>query len=712
MKRFTSVLVIVLLLLIGVTPVSASSEEPKVFDSFGKSTAEYVQDEIIVKFKNDNKPFRTIKIPQGKVMEKVNEYSHRPDVVYAEPNYCAQTYSDDPLYNYQWNFHAQNEGGIKAEEAWGISTGLDASDNNEGVIVAIVDTGIAYENYLGYAKAPDFANTNFVPGYDFVNRDSHANDDNSHGTHVAGTVAQSTNNNLGVAGVAYNARLMPVKVLNKKGSGTYDNIALGIRWAANNGAKVINLSLGGPSPSVTLEDALAYAHDIKGVTIVAAAGNDGLNTISYPAAYDDYVIAVGATRYDKALASYSNYGTGLDLVAPGGDVTVDQNGDGKGDGILQNTFNPSTKNTSDFGYWFFQGTSMASPHVAGVAALLIANGNARTPSEVQSALQETALDLDLNTPGRDDKYGYGLVDAYAALNWGAEPNNAPIAVSPESMTTSEDTSIDITLTATDLDNDPLTYSIATGPAHGTLSGIDQNVVTYTPAENYNGSDSFTFRVSDGKLYSDPATVSITVSSVNDQPVASTQSVTTLKETPLNITLTANDPDNDPLTYSIATGTGPTHGTLSEIDQNVVTYTPNSDYVGEDSFTFKVVDKGGLESTAVVSIIVTEVPIVQTVNVSIDMTTATKIAGKNTFVWAVAKVSVGEPSALIANATVTGHWEGATFDTDTGTTGLDGTVLLMSDQVKFSTSQTFTFVVDSVTIGGVTYEPAGESRDSI
>lgn len=385
--------------------------------SFDK--ANYVQDEIIVKFKGDIEPFRVIKVPEGTVGEKIKEYLKKVDIEYAEPNYIAYALwvPNDPYYKYQWHLDNPIYGGIQMEEAWNISTG------NTSVIVAIIDTGVAYENYREswwkrYYQAPDLVNTCFVPGYDFVYNDNHPNDDNSHGTHVAGTVAQSTNNGVGVAGVAFNSCLMPVKVLDRYGSGTYANVAKGIRFAADNGAKVINLSLGGSDSSTTLKEAIAYAYS-KGATIVAAAGNDGSSNIVYPAAYNDYAIAVGATRYDQTLAYYSNYGPSLDLVAPGGDLNVDQNGDGYKDGVLQNTFSPNTKNTSDFGYWFFQGTSMAAPHVSGVAALVIANGNASTPDEVRAALQETAEDL--GATGFDEIYGWGLIDSFAALNWAAGP---------------------------------------------------------------------------------------------------------------------------------------------------------------------------------------------------------------------------------------------------------------------------------------------------
>jgi hypothetical protein len=218
---------------------------------------------------------------------------------------------------------------------------------------------------------------------------------------------------------------MPVKVLDRRGSGTYANVALGIRYAADNGAKVINLSLGGTADSTTLKDAVAYAYN-KGVTVIAACGNDNKATCLYPAAYDAYVIAVGATQYDETKAPYTNYGPSLDLVAPGGNNNLDQNNDGYADGVLQQTFQNSIF-VCNFAYYFFQGTSMAAPHVSGVAALLIARGNATTPDQIRTALQETAEDK--GTTGRDDTYGYGLVDAYKALGWTAGPDTTPPVIS-------------------------------------------------------------------------------------------------------------------------------------------------------------------------------------------------------------------------------------------------------------------------------------------
>ena len=387
----------------------------KEVNRFKTNKPQFVQDEIVVKFKGNKEHFRVIKVPQGQVSDKVKEYQNMADVESVAPNYIAYalTAPADPYYRFQWNLDTPTNGGIHMENAWNISTG------NSSVIVAVVDTGIAYENNGAFCQAPDLSQTNFVPGWDFVNNTAHANDDDGHGTHVAGTLAQSTNNGQGLAGIAFNTTLMPVKVLDSTGSGSYTNVANGIYYAADHGAKVINLSLGGSAPDTTLEDAVKYAYN-KGVTVVAACGNEGAGSCLYPAAYDNYVISVGATRFDQTKTGYSNYGPNLDVMAPGGDMTVDQNGDGYNDGIFQETFNGPANTCNNFGYWLFSGTSMATPHVAGTAALLLANGNATTPDQIKTALETTALDL--GSAGRDDNYGWGLIDAAKALAWKNNPN--------------------------------------------------------------------------------------------------------------------------------------------------------------------------------------------------------------------------------------------------------------------------------------------------
>jgi serine protease len=206
---------------------------------------------------------------------------------------------------------------------------------------------------------------------------------------------------------------------------------------------------------------------------VAAAGNSNSNSLLYPAAYDEFVIAVGATRYDEARAPYSNYGAGLDLVAPGGDLSVDQNGDGYGDGVLQQTFG---RRPTNFGYYFYEGTSMASPHVAGVAALVIANANATTPDTVRAVLEGSADDL--GDVGHDQYYGWGLVNAYGALNYdGGSPPPPPPPPPPPT-------------------DDPPIVSI-TNPSNGaTVSG---NVNITADASDDNGVDRVEFYVNGGLL---------------------------------------------------------------------------------------------------------------------------------------------------------------------------------------------------------------------
>ncbi len=367
--------------------------------------------------------FKLLKIPKSKTVEEMVEiYSKNPNVEYALPNAIAHAsmVPNDPLYRYQWNFKG-GIGGINVEPAWDISTG-------QGVVVAVLDTGVAYENYGSYIVAPDLSNTNFVPGYDFVNNDAHPNDDHYHGTHVAGTLAQNTNDGYGVAGVAYGCSIMPVKVMAGSGNGTLQQLIDGIYFATDNGADIISMSLTfdpGYYPGQALDDSLEYAYN-NGVTIVAAAGNEQTGSVSYPAAYYR-CIAVGATNYNGVKADYSNYGTELDVVAPGGD-SQDLNGDGYMDGVLQNTFNIQTKDPTDFNWWFLTGTSMATPHVSGIAALMLeANGEA-TPYDIREALENTARDM--GDQGWDQYYGHGLVNATAALEYITQPqapNNPPVA---------------------------------------------------------------------------------------------------------------------------------------------------------------------------------------------------------------------------------------------------------------------------------------------
>ncbi len=299
-----------------------------------------------------------------------------------------KNYPNDPLFPNQWNLHQ-----INIEEAWTINKG-------KGSIVAVIGTGIS--------RVSDLEKTDFVSGYDFINDNADATDDQGHGTHIAGTIAQSTNNGFGTAGVAPEASLMPVKVLSIGGNGTVADIAEGIRYAADRNASVIALTMVGSGNSSFLQKAIEYAHR-KGSIIIAPAGNSGRTAVDYPARYR-YVMGVSALDSNGEKAPYSNAGAGVDISAPGGWIV----GEDPAGGILQNTFDRKM-NVSIFAP--FQGTSMAVPHVAGVAALLHTFG-VTDPDEVGTLLTRSAL-----VHRRDTKndFGAGALDAAAALKLAQQP---------------------------------------------------------------------------------------------------------------------------------------------------------------------------------------------------------------------------------------------------------------------------------------------------
>lgn len=304
---------------------------------------------------------------------------------------------NDPMFHLQWHMEQ-----IRAPEAWTKTQGED-------VVVAVIDTGVAWKDGKGVRQLPDLAQAEFVAGESFINGLPEGLDDHAHGSHVAGTIAQSTDNKVGVTGVAYGATIMPLKVLSKDGRGSVGGIANAIRYAADHGAHVINMSLGGPLPSRVLAKAIEYAHG-KGVTTVCAAGNERRSRVGYPAA-NKHAIAVSAVDYGRNLTFYSNWGKAIDVAAPGGDTRSDKNGDGFPDGVLQNTIKIQDPENND--YLWFQGTSMASPHAAGVAALIVSAG-VTNPDEVERVMKESAVH-----PGDvewDEKFGAGIIDASAAVD--------------------------------------------------------------------------------------------------------------------------------------------------------------------------------------------------------------------------------------------------------------------------------------------------------
>lgn len=288
---------------------------------------------------------------------------------------------DDPEYAKQWGLAA-----VGAPSAWSLAGGA-------GVVVAVIDTGVdgAHPDLVGRV----------LPGLDLVDGGD-PTDPNSHGTHVAGIIAANIDNGIGVAGVARSSKVLPVRVLDERGAGDHTTIAEGIIWAVDNGASVLNLSLGGPDDSEVLRSAVQYAVS-KGAVVIAAAGNDrmGANAPSYPAAYDD-VLAVGATSPDDSAAMFSNTGTYVDLAAPGFAIY----------------------STVPGGYAYASGTSQAAPFVAAAAALLRSTG--LSSGEIRSTLTATARDIE--NEGPDPETGFGVVDISAALGGSTTP--PPLGVMP------------------------------------------------------------------------------------------------------------------------------------------------------------------------------------------------------------------------------------------------------------------------------------------
>ena len=475
---------------------------------------------------------------------------------------------------------------------WGIARiGADvvhsAGNTGSGVKVAIIDTGVDY-NHSELSSA--FGS---IKGYDFVNGDTDPMDDNGHGTHVAGIIA-ADDNDAGIVGVAPGVELYALKVLDSTGSGSFSDIVAALEWATGGSTlpgsicvDITNNSYGSSDdpdyfyhllglPGL-VETAFSLSYYQDGVLNVAAAGNEyaGEDTVIYPARYDS-VIAVAATDQNDNRAYFSSTGPDVELAAPGLGIY----------------------STVPGGYATYSGTSMACPHVVGAAALVNAAHPAWTNEQIRQQLQSTADDL--GTPNRDNYYGYGLVDADEAADV-PSVNNPPIA-NDDSATTGEDTSVAIAVldNDSDPDGDPLGVTTVGAPAHGTTIKNADDTVTYSPNLNYNGTDSFTYTVSDGKGGTASAGVTVIISPVNDPPVAQAQTVSTTRDTATSITLTATDPDGDALTYIVVTN--PAHGTLSGTPPGLV-YTPAAGYSGADSLTFKANDGKVDSNIATVSIYV-------------------------------------------------------------------------------------------------------------
>ncbi len=422
-----------------VAPALARAEQP--------GTAPYVPGEVIVRYADGTGKATQATIeseagtepvsalPDGSkelevqddesVGETLSELRADPRVAYAVPNYIAHAsaFPNDPGFPLQWNFSGPF--GINMPEAWALARGRGAP-GGRGAVVAVLDTGVAYRRLGPFRRAPDLRS--FVRGHDFIDDDRFPLDLNGHGTHVSGTIAESTNNGIGAAGIAYGARIMPVRTLDMFGAGDAQTVARGIRYAIRNHADVINMSLEFPEfvnardiPQVMSAVASANRH---GLVLTAVAGNGARTSVlPYPGRARG-VIAVAATTERGCQAKYSNAGAEVDVAAPGGGADAALSDDEwdaahcrpdlPAGSIYQQTFG---RDPAHFALPSgFYGTSMASPHVAGLAALIIGSrrlGRHPRPAAVERLIERTARDA--GPPGFDTRYGHGLIDAAAAL---------------------------------------------------------------------------------------------------------------------------------------------------------------------------------------------------------------------------------------------------------------------------------------------------------
>ena len=384
-------------LIVGITEPTEATDVAEAVDALRLTTLPLVPDVVLLAVRSDS------------ASEALTALERSASVRWAardQPTSAAAG-PDDPLYAYQWHLAPRTValGGSNWEPAFGSGV------TGKGITVAVLDSGVTPNPELDQV----------VGGIDLVDDDADASDENGHGTHIAGTIAQTTGNRTGAAGVAPDAAILPVRVLDAAGAGVGSDVIAGFAHAVANGADIINISLTAPRDAGLCEAAARAIGD--GVVVVAAAGNDG-SDVAYPAACPG-VIGVSATTFDGQLAPYSNRGVAVTIAAPGGDNGADSNLDDAPDGVLQYTF---IRSIGGYSYW--SGTSMAAPHVAGAAALVKSAAPALTPEAVKDLLVTTAFDL--GAPGADTSFGGGVLDIARAVR-AALDQSTPIIDVPQGL---------------------------------------------------------------------------------------------------------------------------------------------------------------------------------------------------------------------------------------------------------------------------------------
>ena len=557
-------------------------------------------------------------MPLPDVIRIARRLQYDTAIEYAEPDrrVWPVLVPNDPRYAEQWHFF-EDAGGVGLPAAWDTTTG------DPNLVVAVLDTGILFNH-------PDLAGRT-LPGFDFISnfggrpndgdgRDPDAGDPGNwvdasessadcspipstwHGTHVAGTIAAATDNNVGVAGINWNSKLLPLRVLGKCG-GFFSDVADAMRWAVGmnvpgvppnpNPAKVLNLSLSAPTTLGCPELLQGPVNDVvaTGAVVVAGVGNDNVDAANATPANCDGVIAVGATTRSGSRAPYSNFGSRVDISAPGG-------ADSEANGILS-TLNNGTTVPAANTYRVGIGTSFAASHVSGIVSLVLSANPGLSPAQVLDTIKTTARAF---TDGSctTTTCGAGIINAAAAVQAAATAANSVPVAANGSLTTDEDSAVNGVLEANDADGDDLTFSIVTNGTLGSavITNVAMGAFTYSPNAGATGADSFTFKVNDGRVDSAPATVRVTI---NSTPVASDGSLTTDENQSATGTLNATDADGNDLTFSTVTNGTKGQVTITDPASGAFTYSPNAGATGADSFTFKVNDGRVDSASATVSV---------------------------------------------------------------------------------------------------------------
>ena len=632
---------------------------------------------------------------------------------------------------------AESTGEYEYDNAWGVvhigaKPVHDAGIWGQGVRVAVVDTGIDYVHDQPPALEPPVVdpefNASYRGGYDFVNDDADPMDDNGHGTHVAGTLAAERNWYL-VVGVAPRVDLYALKILAADGSGYESDLILALQWAVDHDMDVVNMSLGTHDVVSALQAAVESAA-AAGLLMVAASGNTVTFqemwygcAVTYPGAYPQ-VLATTFTNPNNALTGYSCTGPEVDFASPG-----------------DNIFSPvpvgSCQNCSPNGYLPLSGTSMASPHLAGTVALLLGAGIADSGApglfdDVRNRLCATAnVGYGVQTafgstpiPTTDPRYpkyfGCGVIDAEEAVLGllPPPPTNDPPVATDDTASTAEDTAVDIAVLAndTDVDGDALAVTSVFTVVNGTASVNPNGTVHFAPPPDFFGTATFGYAISDGHGGSDTGAASVTVTAVNDPPLAVNDSATTSQGTPVTVAVLANDTDVDSASLLVAGTSDPPYGTAVANANGTITYTPDAGYSGTDAFGYSATDGLATSNVATVSITVSPAPPANAFHAG-DLDGSASASGKT---WTAAVVIRVHDAAhgAVGGVRVTGSWSNGANGTASCTTGTNGACTVQKTKLSRASVASVTFTVTAAARSGWTYapsanhEPDGDSTGTV